>query len=208
MKRNLILLISIILFWFGLRMIYHSILIIDHPKVSEVYMNNKDEKIDRVEMIHNIAKEGYIFAKMMANNNESLINAVISNNSKFWINEEIREGSDSKFDKLIQSIIRTNKLDIDYKGSIKLDNYELADKYLGIMNEVTDLLETIDFPEAVTGGLRRTTDQLRSVVERTRGDVTLSLDRKKLENQLENLKETLKNSWTKFLKNKNGLTDQ
>ena len=60
----------------------------------------------------------------------------------------------------------------------------------------------------MTGGLRRTTDQLRSVVERTRGDVTLSLDRKKLENQLENLKETLKNSWTKFLKNKNGLTDQ
>jgi len=92
--------------------------------------------------------------------------------------------------------------------SIRKSNYELADKYLGIMNEVTDLLETIDFPEAVTGGLRRTTDQLRSVVERTRGDVTLSLDRKKLENQLENLKETLKNSWTKFLKNKNGLTDQ
>ena len=92
--------------------------------------------------------------------------------------------------------------------SIRKSNYELADKYLGIMNEVTDLLETIDFPEAVTGGLRRTTDQLRSVVERTRGDVTLSLDRKKLENQLENLKETLKNSRTKFLKNKNGLTDQ
>ena len=78
--------------------------------------------------------------------------------------------------------------------SIRKSNYELADKYLGIMNEVTDLLETIDFPEAVTGGLRRTTDQLRSVVERTRGDVTLSLDRKKLENQLENIKETLKNS--------------
>jgi translin len=61
------------------------------------------------------------------------------------------------------------------------------------MNEVTDLLETIDFPEAVTGGLRRTTDQLRSVVERTRGDVTLSLDRKKLENQLKDFKDTLKN---------------
>ena len=62
------------------------------------------------------------------------------------------------------------------------DRDQEENKYLGIMNEVTDLLETIDFPEAVTGGLRRTTDQLRSVVERTRGDVTLSLDRKKLEN--------------------------
>ena len=77
--------------------------------------------------------------------------------------------------------------------SIRKSNYELADNYLGIMNEVTDLLETIDFPEAVTGGLRRTTDQLRSVVERTRGDVTLSLDRKKLENQLKDFKDTLKN---------------
>ena len=47
------------------------------------------------------AKEGYIFAKMMANNNESLINAVIKNNPNFWINEEIHEGSDSKFDKSI-----------------------------------------------------------------------------------------------------------
>ena len=152
MKRNLILLISIILFWFGLRMIYHSILIIDHPKVSEVYMNNKDEKIDRVEMIHNIAKEGYIFAKMMANNNESLINAVISNNPKFWINEEIREGSDSKFDKLIQSIIRTNKLDIDYKGSIKLDNYELADnieKKLYQLNFNCEYEDLISFVSAI-----------------------------------------------------------
>ena len=55
MKRNLILLISIILFWFGLRMIYHSILIIDHPKVSEVYMNNKDEKTC-INLAHKLAK--------------------------------------------------------------------------------------------------------------------------------------------------------
>ena len=45
MNRNLILLASIILFLFGLRMIHNSILIIDHPKAKEVYMKNKDDKI-------------------------------------------------------------------------------------------------------------------------------------------------------------------
>ncbi len=40
------------------------------------------------------------------------------------------------------------------------------------MDEVYGVLITVDYPEAITGGLRRTTDALRAVVERTRGDVT------------------------------------
>jgi len=43
------------------------------------------------------------------------------------------------------------------------------------MDEVYSLLVTIDFPDAMTGGLRRTTDALRGVLERTRGDLTTSL---------------------------------
>ena len=39
----------------------------------------------------------------------------------------------------------------------------------------TALLVTIDYPDALTGGLRRTTDALRAVIERTRGDVTTAL---------------------------------
>lgn len=46
---------------------------------------------------------------------------------------------------------------------------------LGVMNDVYDTLVTVDFPDAVTGGLRRTTDALRGVLERTRGDLTTSL---------------------------------
>ena len=40
------------------------------------------------------------------------------------------------------------------------------------MDDVYGLLVTVDYPEALTGGLRRTTDALRAVLERTRGDVT------------------------------------
>lgn len=44
---------------------------------------------------------------------------------------------------------------------------------LGVMDDIYSLLVTVDFPDAITGGLRRTTDMVRGVLERTRGDVTL-----------------------------------
>ncbi len=52
------------------------------------------------------------------------------------------------------------------------DQLERAETLLGTMDDVYGLLVTIDLPDAVTGGLRRTTDALRAVIERTRGDLT------------------------------------
>lgn len=49
---------------------------------------------------------------------------------------------------------------------------ERAETMQNIMEEVYSQLMTVDFPDAITGGLRRTTDMLRGVVERTRGDLT------------------------------------
>ena len=43
------------------------------------------------------------------------------------------------------------------------------------MDEVYTLLITLDFSEAVTGGLRRNTDAVRAVLERTRGDLTVAV---------------------------------
>jgi translin len=50
-----------------------------------------------------------------------------------------------------------------------------AEEILAIMDEVYSQLMTVDFPDAITGGLRRTTDMLRGVVERTRGDLTTAI---------------------------------
>ena len=47
-----------------------------------------------------------------------------------------------------------------------------AEELFATMDDVYALLVTVDYPDAVTGGLRRTTDALRAVIERTRGDVT------------------------------------
>ena len=52
---------------------------------------------------------------------------------------------------------------------------DAAERLLGEMDDVYATLVTIDFPEAMTGGLRRTTDALRAVLERTRSDLTLTV---------------------------------
>jgi len=52
---------------------------------------------------------------------------------------------------------------------------ERAEEVLGAMDEVYGALIGVDFPDAVTGGLRRTTDALRGVLERTRGDLTTTV---------------------------------
>jgi translin len=51
---------------------------------------------------------------------------------------------------------------------------------LTTMDDVYSLLITVDYPEALTGGLRHTTDALRAVLERTRGDVTAALRQEQL----------------------------
>ncbi len=58
---------------------------------------------------------------------------------------------------------------------LRRDDNEEAERLLAVMDDVYGVLITIDFPDALTGGLRRSTDALRAVLERTRGDVTTAL---------------------------------
>ena len=51
---------------------------------------------------------------------------------------------------------------------------------LTLMDEAYSLLITVDYPDAISGGLRRTTDALRAVLERTRGDMVTALRQEKL----------------------------
>jgi translin len=59
------------------------------------------------------------------------------------------------------------------------------------MGDIYDLLVTIDYPDAMTGGLRRTTDMVRGVLERTRGDLTMALRQEGLERRLADLETNL-----------------
>jgi translin len=60
-----------------------------------------------------------------------------------------------------------------------------ADRILSVMDDVYTNLITVDFPDSITGGLRRTVDQLRAVLERTRGDLTLSVRQGEVKRALE-----------------------
>ncbi len=66
-----------------------------------------------------------------------------------------------------------------------------AERLLGHMDEIYAVLVTMDYPDAVTYGLRRLTDVDRSLLERTRGDVTLSLRQERLETSLRNAEERI-----------------
>ncbi|MHA2428879.1 MAG: haloacid dehalogenase [Candidatus Hermodarchaeia archaeon] len=61
---------------------------------------------------------------------------------------------------------------------------EEAENLLGHMDEIYSVLVTMDYPDAITGGLRRLTDIVRGITERTRGDLTLSLRQERLEKRL------------------------
>ena len=67
---------------------------------------------------------------------------------------------------------------------LRSGRYGDAESLLEAMDDAYDLLVTIDFPDALTGGLRRTTDALRAVLERTRSDLTLTLLQARLHDAL------------------------
>ena len=93
-------------------------------------------------------------------------------------------------------------LDVDYTAYLNglgdtvgelrrylLDNMRQGDlshseEMLSAMDDIYTVLVTMDFPDAVTGGLRHTTDQVRGILERTRGDVTMAVRQKELESKL------------------------
>jgi translin len=66
-----------------------------------------------------------------------------------------------------------------------------AEPYLDFMDEVYSLLITVDFPDSITDGLRRHTDVLRTVLERTRGDLTISFRQEQMRVALRSLEARL-----------------
>ncbi len=75
--------------------------------------------------------------------------------------------------------------------SMRNGDLSRGEELLSVMDDVYSVLVTMDFPDAITGGLRRTTDMVRGVLERTRSDLTLVMRQKELENRLEKLEKNL-----------------
>jgi translin len=68
--------------------------------------------------------------------------------------------------------------------SMRRGDLSRGEELLEAMDDIYSVLVTMDFPDAVTGGLRRTTDMVRGVLERTRSDLTLVISQKDLKDRL------------------------
>jgi translin len=64
-----------------------------------------------------------------------------------------------------------------------------AERLMGAMDDIYGLLVTVDYPDGVTGGLRRSTDALRAVLERTRGDLTTAMVAARLQTAIESARD-------------------
>jgi len=76
--------------------------------------------------------------------------------------------------------------------SIRKGDLSRGEDLLAAMDDIYNVLVTMDFPDAITGGLRRTTDMVRGVLERTRSDLTLVIRQMALEKRLAKLEGNLK----------------
>ncbi len=66
-----------------------------------------------------------------------------------------------------------------------------CEEILTAMDDIYSVLVTVDYPDAMTSGLRRTTDSVRGILERTRGDLTVSVRQRELERKLDAFKDKL-----------------
>jgi translin len=73
--------------------------------------------------------------------------------------------------------------------SMRHGDLSKGEELLSAMDDIYTILVTMDFPDAITGGLRHTTDQVRGILEKTRGDITLAVRQQALESQLKNFKD-------------------
>jgi len=68
--------------------------------------------------------------------------------------------------------------------SMRRGDLSQGEELLAAMDDIYNTLVTMDFPDAITGGLRHTTDMVRGVLERTRSDLTLAMGQKGLVDKL------------------------
>ncbi len=111
--------------------------------------------------------------------------------SRFPPPEELQVGNAPYLNGLAEAVgeLRRHILDRMRGGEI-----ETAERLLGLMDEIFCVLTTVDFPDAITRGLRRSTDVARGCLEKTRGDLTAHYGHLHLEREIGRLRAQLSGS--------------
>jgi translin len=113
---------------------------------------------------------------------EARLTAALVSGANLPTHHELRVQPTSWMKGLAEAASELRRHLLDRLRSGELDRGE---ELLGVMDDVYDALVTVDFPDAVTGGLRRSLDALRAVLERTRGDVTTTVLQQRLRESID-----------------------
>jgi translin len=115
---------------------------------------------------------------------EANITAALVRNEKLPTPEDLRVEYATYLNGLAEAAgeLRRRCLDILRQGY----SHE-AERLLSCMDDIYGVLVTMDYPDAITSGLRRQTDLVRGVTERTRGDLTLSIREEQLKQTMTQL---------------------
>lgn len=76
---------------------------------------------------------------------------------------------------------------------LRRGNVENCEVFLSSMDDIYAVLISVDFPDAITSGLRRSTDAARGILEKTRGDLTSAVVQLQLQRSMRELQEGLQN---------------
>ena len=103
--------------------------------------------------------------------------------------DEIKVGYAAYLNGIAEAVgeLRRHTLDTMRKGKTTR-----CEELLEAMDDIYGILVTMDFPDAMTGGLRRTTDSTRGILEKTRGDLTVASRQWELERKLAKLEGKIK----------------
>ncbi len=119
---------------------------------------------------------------------EARLTAVLIGGGAIPSPEELRVGDAPYLNGAAEAIgeLRRHILDIMRHGHL-----ERGERLLEAMDEIYYVLTSMDYPDAITGGLRRTTDVARAIMERTRSDLSLTLVQRNLQNAIAEHQERL-----------------
>ncbi len=120
---------------------------------------------------------------------EASIVYAISNEKDLPTPQELKLENPAYLNGLAEAVgeFRRRCLDI-----LRIGYSQEAERLLQHMDDIYAVLITMDYPNAITSGIRRQTDIARSIIERTRGDITLSLRQEHLEKTMAKLESKLK----------------
>ncbi|MDH5371994.1 MAG: haloacid dehalogenase [Acidimicrobiia bacterium] len=113
---------------------------------------------------------------------EARLTAALSQRKKLPLPAEIGVETAPYLNGLGEAVgeLRRRLLDLLRQGEI-----DQAEDTLDAMVEVLDLLASLDYPDGMTGGLRRTTDVARALIERSRADLTTTVVQERLRVELQ-----------------------